>query len=167
MRLLPFQDDESCSDEMEVCKLYWRIVVGWNKRKIDEFSAPFAEDAKFLGADGCQLIGRREIVSTLRQMFTTQVTFPCTNKIESVCLLSPDVALLCAITGIVPPGQVNLNLVVDAYQTLIAAKHDGTWRIIFFQNTSALLNEKPEALPPMTEALRQKLQQLLPSNSLC
>ena len=75
------------------------------------------------------MTGRGEITSTLRQIFADHVTVPYVSKVRSVRLLSPEVAILRAIVGMVPPGQSDLNPAVNAYQTLVAAKHNGTWRI--------------------------------------
>ena len=80
------------------------------------------------------------------------------SKVKSVRLLSPEVAILRAIVGMVPPGQSDLNPAVNAHQTLVAAKRDGTWRIAFFQNTPAQFHGRPELVQQMTEELRQLLE---------
>ena len=46
--------------------------------------------------------------------------------------LTPDVAVLRAVAGMVPPGQSDLNPAVNAVQTLVAARQDGQWRIAVF-----------------------------------
>jgi uncharacterized protein (TIGR02246 family) len=74
-----------------------------------------------------------------------------------VRLLSPDVAVLRAIVGMVPPGQSDLNPAVNAHQTLVAARRDGTWRLELFQTTPAQFHGRPELVQQMTEELRQVL----------
>jgi uncharacterized protein (TIGR02246 family) len=71
---------------------------------------------------------------------------------------SPDVAVLRAVAGMVPPGQSDIEPAVNAVQTLVAAKHDGQWRIALFQNTPAQFHGKPELVQQLTEELRQLLE---------
>jgi uncharacterized protein (TIGR02246 family) len=85
------------------------------------------------------------------------VTAPYVSKVRSVRLLSPDVAMLRAIVGMVPPGQPDLNPAVNAHQTLVATKRDGQWRIVLFQNTPAQFHGRPELVQQLTEELRQLL----------
>lgn len=161
MSLPPFRkEDPLPPDEMEVRMLYWQMLVGWNKRSIEEFATPFAEDAEFITLDGSQLAGQ-EIVSALRQLFDDQETTPSVSRIKSVRLLSPDVAMLRAVTGMLLPDQSDLDPAVNAHQTLVAVKHDGTWRITFFQNTPARCRGKPERIQQMTEELQQEFRRLL------
>ena len=144
-------------DESEVRELYRQMLDGWNKRSADAFAAPFAEDGESIGFDGSQLVGRTEIVSTLRQIFADHPTAPYVSKVKSVTLLSPEVAVLRAIAGMVPPGQSEINPAVNTIQTLIAVKSDGQWCIVLFQNTPAQFHGRPELVHQMTEELRQLL----------
>jgi len=89
--------------------------------------------------------------------FADHVTAPYVSKVRSVRLLRPDMAILRAIVGMAPPGQSDLNPAVNAHQTLIAAKGDGTWRITLLQTTPAQFHGRPELVQHMTEELRQVL----------
>jgi len=144
-------------DEIEVRELYRRMLEGWNERNADAFAVPFAEDGESIGFDGSQLVGKTEIVSTLQQIFANHPTAPYVSKVKSVTLLSPEVAVLRAIAGMVPPGQTDINPAVNTLQTLIAVKRDGRWRILLFQNTPAQFHGRPELVQQMTEELRQLL----------
>ena len=144
-------------DEIEVRELYRSMLEGWNERNADAFAAPFAEDGESIGFDGSQLVGKTEIVSTLQQIFANHPTAPYVSKVKSVTLLSPEVAVLRAIAGMVPPGQTDINPAVNTLQTLIAVKRDGRWRILLFQNTPAQFHGRPELVQQMTEELRQLL----------
>jgi uncharacterized protein (TIGR02246 family) len=155
----PFcQQDAPSSDETLVRTLYRQLLDGWNKRSAAAFAAPFAENGEVIGFDGSQMTGRAEIAATLRQIFADHVTAPYVSKVRSVRLLSPDVAILRAIVGMVPPGQSDLNPAVNAHQTLVAIKRDGTWRIELLQNTPAQFHGRPELVQHMTEELRQVLE---------
>ena len=153
-----FQTQSSPSaDEIEVCELYRQLLAGWNKRSADAFALPFAEDGESIGFDGSQLVGRTEIVSTLQQIFADHPTAPYVSKVKSITLLSPEVAILRAIAGMVPPGLSDINPAVNTLQTLIAVKRDGHWSIVLFQNTPAQFHGRPELVQQMTEELRQSL----------
>src|SRR6266480_5940723 len=121
-----FQPQNSASaDESEIRELYRQMLDGWNNRSADAFAVPFAEDGESIGFDGSQLVGRTEIVSMIRQIFADHPTAPYVSKVKSVTLLSPEVAVLRAIAGMVPPGQSDINPAVNTLQTLIALKRDG------------------------------------------
>jgi uncharacterized protein (TIGR02246 family) len=136
--------DSSPSDEVEVHELYRLMLEGWNKRNADVFAVPFAEDGERIGFDGSQLIGKTEIVSTLRQIFADHPTAPYVSRVTNVTILSPEVAVLRAIAGMVPPGQSDINPAVNTLQTLIAINRDGQWRIVLFQNTPAQFHGRSE-----------------------
>lgn len=62
-----------------------------------------------------------------------------------------------AVTGRAPHGQTDLNPVVNAVQSLIAAKNVGCWCIALFQNTPAQFHGRPELAQILTEELCQLL----------
>ena len=149
--------DSPSPDEIEVRELYRHMLDGWNKRSAGAFAAPIAEDGDLIGFDGSQLIGRAEIVSMLQRIFADHPTAPYVSKVKSVRFLSPEVAVLRAIVGMVPPAQPDLDPNLNALQTLIASKRDGQWRIVLFQNTPAQFHGRPDLVQQMTEELRQLL----------
>jgi uncharacterized protein (TIGR02246 family) len=155
----PFQQqDAPSSDVIEIRTLYRQMLDVWNKRSADAFATPFAPDGEVIGFDGSLMTRRVEIASTLGQIFADHVTAPYVSKVRSVRLLSPEVAILRAIVGMVPPGQLDLNPAVNAHQTLVAAKCDATWRIELLQTTPAQFQGRPELVQHMTEELRQLLE---------
>lgn len=145
-------------DEIEICALYRELLDSWNKRSAGAFAALFAPDGYVIGFDGSQMSGREEIAATLGQIFADHLTTPYVSKVKEVRLLSPDVAILRAIVGMVSPGQSDINPAVNAIQTLVAARRDGTWSIALFQNTPAQFHGRPELVQQMTEELRQLLE---------
>jgi uncharacterized protein (TIGR02246 family) len=141
-----FRPQDSLSpDEIEVCALYRQILAGWNKRSGDAFAAPFAEDGDIIGFDGSQHI------------FADHITPTYVGKVKSARLLAPEVAVVRAIAGLVPPGQSDLEPQLNSVQTLVATKCDGQWRIALFQNTPAQFHGRPEQVQELTEELRQLL----------
>ena len=149
--------DSPSPDEIKVRELYRQMMDGWNKRSAGAFAAPIAEDGDLIGFDGSQLIGRSEIVSMLQRIFADHPTAPYVSKVKSVRFLSPEVAVLRAIVGMIPPAQPDLDPNLNALQTLIASKRDGQWRIVLFQNTLAQFHGRPDLVQQMTEELRQLL----------
>ncbi|MGI8913187.1 MAG: SgcJ/EcaC family oxidoreductase [Chloroflexota bacterium] len=145
-------------EETEVRALYRRLLDGWNQRNAAAFAAMFAEDGESIGFDGTQNIGRADITSALQQVFAHHPTPAYVSKVRSVRLLGTDVAVLCAVAGMTPPGQSAIARALNAIQTLVAARSVGTWRIVLFQNTPAQFHGRPEAVLQLTDELQQVLQ---------
>jgi uncharacterized protein (TIGR02246 family) len=144
-------------DEPAIRNLYHQLLAGWNRRKAGELAALFAEDGQQVGFDGSQYNGRAAIEAAIGQIFADHQTATYVGKIREVRWLSPDVALLRAVVGMVPPGQADLTPAVNAIQTLVAVKQDGHWRIALFQNTPAQFHGRPDLAAALTEELRQLL----------
>ena len=153
-----FQSQDSLSsDESEVQELYRRMLDGWNRHSAGDFAATFAPDGVSLGFDGSQMIGQAEIAATLQQIFTDHLTAPYVSIVRDVRLLSPEVAVLRAIVGMVPPGQTDINPAVNSLQSVVAVRRDGTWSIALLQTTPAQFHGRPELVQQMTEELQQLL----------
>lgn len=148
------------ADKRAIHALYSEMLAGWNRHDANAFAAPFAEDSTVIGFDGSQMDGREEIISTLGQIFADHVTASYISKVKDVRLLSPTVGMLRAIVGMVPPGQTDLNPAVNAHQTIVTIKRDGTWRIALLQNTPSQFHGRPELVERMTQELRQVLESL-------
>ena len=76
---------------------------------------------------------------------------------SEVRFLTPEVAVLRGVAGMVSPGQTALHPGVNAIQTLVAARHAGGWQIELFQNTPAAFHGRPELSAALTEELSQLL----------
>jgi uncharacterized protein (TIGR02246 family) len=145
-------------DEIEIRALYQQLLDSWNKRSADAFAAVFTLDGHVIGFDGSQMSGRAEIAGTLGQIFADHLTAPYVSKVREARLLSSDVAVLRAVVGMVPPGQSDINPAVNAIQTLVAVRRNGTWSIALFQNTPAQFHGRPVLVQQLTEELRQLLE---------
>jgi uncharacterized protein (TIGR02246 family) len=143
--------------ETEVRALYHRMLDGWNRRSADAMAGPFAEDGELIGFDGSQVQGRAGIVAHLDPIFRDHPTPPYVSKVKAVRFLTPEVAIVRADAGMVPPGKTDLEPALNAVQTLIAVKDGDTWRIALFQNTPAQFHGRPDLVRQMTEELRQLL----------
>ena len=127
----------SGADEDAISTLYRELLAAWNRRAADDFAALFAGDAYVVGFDGSQMDGRDQIATDIGAIFADHVTATYVGQIEDIRLLTPQVAVLRAIVGMVPPGQGELNPDANALQTMVVVKSDGQWRIAVFQNTPA------------------------------
>jgi uncharacterized protein (TIGR02246 family) len=155
-------DSSVTHEKSQIRSLYQKLLDCWNKRSAADFAAVFAEDGNVVGFDGSQLHGRSEIESSLAQIFRDHQTAAFVGNIREVRILSPGVAILRAVAGMVPPAQSDINPAVNAIQTLVAAKQDERWHIVLFQNTPAAFHGRPEASQSLTEELRQALREASP-----
>ena len=141
----------------EISALYQRLLDSWNHRNAEDFAALFQDEAYCVGFDGSPMNSRAQIEKELRPIFADHPTAAYVARIRGVNLISPDVALLRAVAGMIPPGKSEIMPERNAIQTLVAARHGGQWRIALFQNTPARFDGRPG----MAEALTIELQQLL------
>ncbi len=149
--------DAPPADEAEVRALYRQMLDNWNQRSAGGIGALYAEDGNVVGFDGSPINGRAEIELAMRQIFADHLTAAYVGKVREVRFLTPEVAILRAVAGMVPRGQSDLNPAVNAVQTLVAARRAGRWRIELFQNTPAQFHGRPELARQLTEELRQLL----------
>jgi uncharacterized protein (TIGR02246 family) len=147
----------SQANEDAVIDLHRHLLEAWNRRSAEDFAALFAQDAYAIGFDGSQMDGRQQIATEIGAVFADHVTATYIGKIEDVRFLTPQVAVLRAIVGMVPPGQSELNPDANALQTIVAITSEDQWRIAVFQNTPAQFHGRPELVRKMTDELRQLL----------
>src|SRR5689334_15640154 len=147
----------SSAAEFPIYDLYRQLLEGWNNQDAHAFAATFAEDGSSIGYDGSPMNGVAEIEMTLSGIFTNHKTASYVAIVREIRFLSPQVAVLRAVVGMIPPGKTELNPERNAIQSLIANYKDGQWRIALFQNTPARFDGRPE----LSEALTKELSQLL------
>jgi uncharacterized protein (TIGR02246 family) len=148
---------ETMPEDERVRSLYGRLIDAWNDRDAEEFASCFHDSGLSIGFDGSVMENRESIASELGRIFADHETAPYVSKVRTVRLLSDDVVLLRAVSGMVPPGQTDINPDVNSHHTLIAEKRAGEWLITLFQNTPAQFHGRPE----LREALTQELRELL------
>jgi uncharacterized protein (TIGR02246 family) len=145
-------------DKREVQSLYGELLHCWNRRDAAGFAALFADDGNVVGFDGSVYERPAMIESELSRIFAEHPTAAYVAKIRNVRLIMPDVALVSAVAGMVPPGQSDIKPAVNTVQTMIAAKQGGRWRIAVFQNTPAAFHGRPDLAEKLTAELRQALE---------
>lgn len=142
-------------DDTAMRTLYHEWLARWNQRDAVAYAALFMPNASAIGFDGSQMNGRDQIQAELRQIFANHQTAAYVGIVRESRLLSPTVALLRAVAGMVPPGKKEINPAVNAIQTLVGVKEDGAWRIALAQVTPAQFHGRPELAAALTEELSQ------------
>ena len=144
-------------DESDVRALYQALLSAWNERDAGGYADCFAPDGHTVGFDGSQLDGRAEIEQRLSRIFMDHPTASYVSKIRGIQFLTPDVALLRAVVGMVRGARSDLIPDVNAVQSMVAVRKPDHWRILLFQNTPAAFHGSPEMSEHLTEELRQVL----------
>lgn len=140
-----------------VADLYAALLSSWNGRDAAGFAAHFHPGGSIVGFDGSPVDSAPRIAAHLGEVFAHHATAAYVGKVREVRALGPDVALLRAVAGMVPPGQLRLNPAVNAVQTLIARRDGSAWRVELFQSTPAAFHGRPDAVAALTEELEQEL----------
>ncbi|MBA3874786.1 MAG: SgcJ/EcaC family oxidoreductase [Anaerolineae bacterium] len=147
----------SSAPEFPIYALYRQLLEAWNNQDAHAFAATFAENGSSVGYDGSIMNGLAEIEMTLSGIFTNHKTAAYVAIVREIRFLSPQVAMLRAVVGMIPPGKTELNPERNAIQSLVANFADNQWRIALFQNTPARFDGRPELAETLTQELRQLL----------
>ena len=144
-------------DETEVRALYRQMLSGWNRRNPEIIADLFDDDGFAIGFDGSELEGRADIAATHKQIFADHQTGAFVGKVRDVRFLNPEVAVLTAVAGMVPPGQSDIDPDRNTVQTLVAVKRNHEWRVAVYQNTPAQYHGRDEKAKSLTDELRKQL----------
>ncbi|MCM3726951.1 SgcJ/EcaC family oxidoreductase [Neobacillus cucumis] len=142
---------------IEVEGIYRQLLEAWNIRSARGMADLFTDDGEMIGFDGSLSVGSEEIFSHLKPIFEHHPTARFISKVKNLHFLSPDITILRAIAGMLPPGQSDINPNVNTHHTLVTIKIDGDWRIKLFQNTPAQFHGRPELVEHMSNELRELL----------
>ncbi len=142
------------AEEANVRLLYKTWIEAWNNQNAKGMSDLVLEDGDIIGFDGSQMKGRKEVHSVIGEIFVAHPTGLYVGIIQEVKILSNDVAILRAVVGMVPRGGTEINPAVNAIQSLVCKKMEGSWKIALFQNTPAAFHGRPELAMQLTNDLR-------------
>jgi uncharacterized protein (TIGR02246 family) len=134
--------------------LYDRMIAGWNAGDAVAMTHDFAEDGEIVGFDGSEVSGRERIASYLAGIFAGHKVASFVTLVREVREIAPDVMLLRAHAGMVPPSKSEINRATNAVQTLIAVRHDDRWQIALFQNTPAAWHGRDDDADALTAELQ-------------
>jgi uncharacterized protein (TIGR02246 family) len=149
--------DSHKADEEAVRALYQDLLLAWNERNAAKMADLFSPDGNVTGFDGSQMNGQAEIAAEVGRVFAGHQTGAYVSIVREVRLLAPGVALLRAVTGVVPAGKTDIDPAVNAIQSLVAVKIQGLWEIELYQNTPAQFHGRPDLAQSLTAELRAAL----------
>jgi uncharacterized protein (TIGR02246 family) len=144
------------SDRDAVSSVYRDLLAAWNRRDGKAFAAPFATDGEVIGFDGSETQGQAVIESEMTRIFADHPTGEYVGKVRDVVQVSPEVALLRAVAGVVPAGQKDLNPALNSVQRMLCKKANDRWEIVLYQNTPAQFHGRPERVEQLTGELREQ-----------
>ena len=143
--------------EIATRELYGRLLEAWDKRNARNYALLFAPDATLVGFDGSQVCGQLQIGAHVSEVFTHHQTPRYVGIVREVRSIAPDVSLLRANAGLIPPGKDDIDPALNAVQSLLSVKKGGAWKIALFHNTPAQFHMHPHQSKALTEELRAKL----------
>lgn len=144
----------------QVEKLYKQLLDSWNNQNATKYASFFSENGSVVGFDGSQMNGKDDIESEIGGIFVDHQTAKYVSKVREIRFLRPDVALLRAVAGMIPPGEQKVNPAANAIQSLVLVKENSTWSISHFHNTPAQFHGRPG----LVESLTQELQEVAPGS---
>jgi uncharacterized protein (TIGR02246 family) len=147
-------DAERLPGDRSARALYERFLIAWNRRDAGAMARCFAPNGSIVGFDGSQVDSRGAIEAHLRPIFADHPTAAYVAKVREVRALCPDVILLRAVAGMVPPGGADVNPAMNTVHTLVATCDSGDWSAALFQSTPAAWHGRPHDSAALTEELR-------------
>ena len=139
--------------------LYSQLLEAWDKRNARNYALLFASDATLIGFDGSQINDQLQIGAHISEVFTHHQTPRYVGIVREVRSIAPDVSVLRANAGLIPPGKDDIDPALNAVQSLVAVKKGGAWKIALFQNTPAQFHMHPEQSKALTEELRARVRE--------
>lgn len=145
------------TEESKVILIYRSFISQWNKRNAPGMAGLFSKNGLYIGFDGSQLNGQKEIHDVFSDVFAHFPTAAYVSIVKTTALLNADSALLTAVVGMTPEGQTDIAPAANAIQCMLAVKENGEWRIASLQNTPAAFHGRPELSEQLSADLRHAL----------
>ena len=145
----------SDGDRTAVLGLYTDLLGAWNAADAAAMARNFADDGEVIGFDGSILTGRAAVEAEMRRVFADHRTGQYIGIVREIVPLSPDVAVVRAVAGVVPAGAADVRPELNSGQRLTAVRRGGAWRIALYHNTPAQFHGRPEMVESLTDELRR------------
>jgi uncharacterized protein (TIGR02246 family) len=124
----------TAADEAAVRDLFAELLASWGRGDGQAYGALFSDDAEYVAFDGSNTKGRRAIADAHQRLFDSWLKGTrLVGQIDSLRFLGADAAVIVASGATLMPGKE--RPVRPSIQTLVAARRDGEWRFVSFQNT--------------------------------
>jgi uncharacterized protein (TIGR02246 family) len=149
-------------------ELYRAIIDAWNARDAERMSAAFADNGNLIGFDGSMVDTRAAIRDHLQPIFASHPTATYVALEREARVLTPDVAVVRAIAGMIPPGGTDFKPELTTVHTLVATLDRATqasWKAAVFQSTPAAWHGRPGDLAAVLEELRAARQSGVPQRA--
>jgi uncharacterized protein (TIGR02246 family) len=123
------------TDEQAIGKIVSELEAAWNAGDGAAFASYFADDASFIHIYGGELLGRAAIEAAHRQILGG-IYENSRNKytLLGIKFLRPDV-VLARVQAHLQFYEGGAPREIHARPTLVAARDNGKWQLVAFQNT--------------------------------
>ena len=133
---------------------YRALLDAWNRRDATAMASVFALQGHMTGFDGSEASGRETIAAHLAPIFRDHPTPAYVAIVRDVRMVAPGVAVLRAVTGLVPDGEQDIRPELNAIQAALFVLREGTWELEHFQNTPAAYHGRDADRDALTAELR-------------
>lgn len=140
-----------------ITEVYLRLIRAWNNQDARGFANLFSEDGDSIGFDGSQLIGRKVIEGTLKEIFASHATASFITIVRQIQHIGEELSILRANVGMVLPGKKDIDPSKNAIQSMVVKKKNDAWEIVLFQNTPAQFHGRPDLIENLNRELRALL----------
>jgi uncharacterized protein (TIGR02246 family) len=138
--------------EFKLRSLVQRVLAAWERGDGRALAAEFAEDGDVVFLEGSCLQGRAQIEAVMQHLFETTLRGTrCLAQIKALRFVTPEVALIKTLGGVVFSEETVIPVERCSIQTFVAVRIRGTWSLASFQNTrmrAASLGIQPRADGP-------------------
>ena len=139
-----------------VIALHTGLLTAWNARDAEAFAALFAPGGRLIGLDGGQ-VPAAAIEAHLAPLLTGRPPAAYVWRVHDVRALTDEVALLGAITGMLPPGADVPHPALNGVQSLVAVRGPAGWRAALLQSTPVQYHDRPDLAEAHTADLTGNL----------
>ena len=123
------------TDEQTIGKIVSELEAAWNAGDGAAFASNFTDDASFIHIYGGELLGRVAIEAAHRQILGGVYKNSHNNyKLLGIKFVRPDV-VVARIQAHLQFFEGGAPREIQARPTLVAARDNGKWQIVAFQNT--------------------------------
>jgi uncharacterized protein (TIGR02246 family) len=124
---LPAAGQEPSPDEKAIEDAAIKFVDAYNAKDAAAVTALFDSQARFETADGTVLVGEEAIRDAFTEAFESDPNGQISLDMESLTLLTPDVAVEQGSTGFFPDGE---TLTSSGKYLVVHLKKNGAWKMI-------------------------------------
>jgi len=129
------KDAEPDAVESKLQSLVRRVLAAWERGDGRALAAEFADDGDVVFFEGSCLQGRAQIEAVMQHLFETTLRGTrCLAQVKALRFVTPEVALIQTLGGVVFPKETVIPVERCSIQTFVAVRIRGTWSVASFQN---------------------------------